>query len=239
LDSRRVIVTDVDGTLTGDDDALGAFADWLASRRDRHLLVYASGRSRSSLVGMLQAAGAPEADAMISSVGTEIHLGDGRPLPGWGERFDGWDAGRVHRALAGLTWLERQAAAAQTDLKASYDAGELAPADIEVVRACLTAAAIDATIVYSANRHLDVIPEGAGKGIAARELARAWAIPPDRVLVFGDSGNDAGLYLEGFLGTIVGNALPELRRAVGSAAYRSPFAYAGGILDGIRHWSTS
>lgn len=238
MDSRRIIVTDVDGTLTGDDDALARFGAWLAPRRDRHLLVYATGRSRSSLLDLLRAAGAPGADAVISSVGTEIHLRDGRPLPGWVERFDGWDADRVHRALAGLPWLERQDDAAQTRLKASFDGAGLRTAELEAIRDRVAAAAIDATIVYSANLHLDVIPAGAGKGIAAHELARAWRISPERVLVFGDSGNDAGLYREGFLGTVVGNALPELRRSVGPTAYRSPFAYAGGILDGIRHWST-
>ena len=239
MDSRRVIVTDVDGTLTGDDEALARFGAWLASRRDRYLLAYATGRSRSSLLDLLGETRAPEGDAIISSVGTEIHLRDGRPLPGWADRFDGWDAGRVHQALAHVPWLERQAADAQTRLKASYDAVRLRAADLEVVRDRLAAAAIEAAIVYSGNLHLDVIPAGAGKGIAARELARAWGIPRHSVLVFGDSGNDAGLYREGFLGTMVGNALPELRRAVGSAAYRSPFAHAGGILDGIRHWSAS
>lgn len=239
MDSRRLIVTDVDGTLTGDDDALAEFGAWLASRRDGHLLAYATGRSRSSLLDLLGQSGAPKADAIISSVGTEIHLRDGRPLSGWTERFDGWDVRRVHRALAGLPWLERQTPDAQTRLKASYDGAGLRAAHLAAVRDRLATADIDATIVYSADLHLDVIPAGAGKGIAAREVARAFGVSTDRVLVFGDSGNDAGLYREGFLGTIVGNALPELRRAVGSAAYRSPFAYAGGILDGIRHWSAS
>jgi sucrose-6F-phosphate phosphohydrolase len=239
MDPRRVIVTDVDGTLTGDDDALAAFAAWIGSRRERYLLVYATGRSRSSLLDLLGEVGAPAPDAIISSVGTEIHLADGRPLPGWSERFEGWDAGRVHQALAEFPRLERQAADAQARLKASYDAADLGAADLEVVRNRLAAAGIEATIVYSGNLHLDVIPGGAGKGSAARELASAWSIPPDRVLAFGDSGNDAGLYEEGFLGTMVGNALPELRRVVGSAAYRSPYAHAGGILDGIRHWATT
>jgi sucrose-6F-phosphate phosphohydrolase len=238
VDSRRVIVTDVDGTLTGDDDALAQLTAWLAPRRAAHLLAYATGRSRSSLLGVLTDVGAPEADAVISSVGTEVHLRDGQPLPRWADRFEGWDAGRVHQALDDIPWLKRQAPPAQTRLKASYDAANLGAADLESVRDRLAEWAIDATIVYSANLHLDLIPAGAGKGIAARELSMAWDIPPNRVLAFGDSGNDVGLYREGFLGTIVGNALPELRRSVGSAAYRSPFAHAGGILDGIRHWST-
>ncbi len=237
MDSRRLIVTDVDGTLTGNDEALRAFGAWLEPRRDRFLLAYATGRSRASLDEVIRDTAAPQADAVISSVGTEIHLRDGRPLPGWDERFEDWDAERVHRALAGVRWLQIQGPEAQTRLKASYDAAGLGTHHLEAVRRRLAAASIDANLVYSADLHLDVIPADAGKGIAALELARAWGIPRDAVLAFGDSGNDVGLYREGFRGTIVGNALPELQAVVGAAAYRSALAHAAGIMDGIRHWS--
>ena len=56
------------------------------------------------------------------------------------------------------------------------------------------------------------------------------------MLVFGDSGNDLDLLSSGFSGTIVANALPELRQAVPADVYRSPFPFADGVLDGIRHW---
>jgi hydroxymethylpyrimidine pyrophosphatase-like HAD family hydrolase len=62
-------------------------------------------------------------------------------------------------------------------------------------------------------------------------------IQPADVLVFGDSGNDLELRGQGFRGTIVANALPELRDAVGRDVYHSPRPFADGVLDGIAYWS--
>ena len=237
MGAHRVLVTDIDGTLIGDDAALDRFADWMADHRDGYRLAYATGRLRESLVQLIANTALPEPDAVISGVGTEIHGPDGQPWPGWRERLDGWDASRVRAALRPFRWLEPQSDTAQTALKASYDVPGLRATDLSSIRRALTAARLVATLVYSANRHLDVLPAAAGKGIAARFLADAWAAPPTDVLVFGDSGNDLQLFRQGFRGTLVANALPELSLAVGKGTYRSHLPYAAGVLDGIRYWS--
>ncbi len=238
-----MIATDLDGTLLGDDGALAAFREWLGGRRERLRLVYASGRSAAA-VGELVAAGRlPEPDAVITDVGTEIHVaGPGgasgwRPWPGWLERFGDWSADRVRLALAGYPGLEAQDPVHQTRRKASYDALQLEARDLASIRQALARHGIAATLVYSAGRFLDVIPPGAGKGPAARFLAEAWSMPARDVLVFGDSGNDADLLASGFRGTLVANALPELDAVVGGDVYRSPLTFAAGVLDGIRFWS--
>ncbi len=237
MDAVRILVTDLDGTLVGDTGALVRFAAWYAERGDQYRLVYATGRVRDSLWRLIEETDLPQPDAVISAVGTEIHAGDGRPWPGWTEQFRGWDADIVRRALDRFPWLTRQPDAAQSQLKASYDVQNLRASYRLGIQRALQEAAVDATIVYSLGLHLDVIPARAGKGKAARFVVDSWCVPGDRVLVFGDSGNDIELFQQGFRGTLVANAHPELSAAIGDDAYRSPFAYAAGVLDGIRYWA--
>ena len=233
----RLLVADLDGTLLGDEPALSRFADWLGCRHDRYRLAYASGRHQESVAAVIASTALPDPDAVISAVGTEIHDARWRPWPGWRERFEGWDAAAVRRILRPIRWLELQPDEAQTPLKASYDVQGLTAADLATVRQALAAEGVASTLVYSANLHLDVLPPAAGKGNAARFLADAWAVAPADVLVFGDTGNDMQLFQQGFRGTLVANALPELSLAVGADVYRSPLPYASGVLDGVIHWS--
>jgi hydroxymethylpyrimidine pyrophosphatase-like HAD family hydrolase len=93
-----------------------------------------------------------------------------------------------------------------------------------------------ATLIYSSNRDLDVLPADAHKGAAAAFLARTWKIDPRRVIVAGDSGNDASMFLMGYRGIIVGNAQPELRAVAAPFLYHAQLPYAAGVLEGIRHW---
>lgn len=234
----RVLIADIDGTLVGDDAALERFAAWHADDRG-HRLVYATGRHRDSLQRLIASTNLPAPAAAITAVGTEIHDRRGRRWKGWAERFDGYDADVVRRALRAFRWLAIQPADAQTRLKASYDVPDLAEAQISQIQAALVEAGQEARFIYSAGSQLDILPAAAGKGAAARFLAETWGASPGSVLVFGDTGNDLDMFECGFRGTLVGNALPELNEAVDEQAYRSPFPYASGVLDGIRHWSSA
>lgn len=237
MGARRLLVTDLDGTLIGDDGGLGRFADWHAATRDDHWLVYATGRSHASLRRLTAETRLPEPDLVIALVGTEVYDRDGRLLPSWTERFTGSEGDRARRLLVADRGLRLQAASAQTHLKASFYAPALTADDLAGIRRELANAGLEATVVYSANLFLDVLPAAAGKGKAAREVARSLGVAHGDVLAFGDSGNDLELFEQGFRATTVGNALPELQLAVGPDVYRSPFNYADGVLDGIRHWS--
>ena len=239
MDTGHLLVADLDGTLLGDDAALARLVEWLQPQRDRYRIVYASGRHLDSVLDVIDRTALLQPDAVVSAVGTEIHDPAGRPWPGWLERFDGWTGDGVRQALRSLKWLVPQTDSAQTGRTASDDVAGLAPADLDSVRRTLSAAGLPSTLVYSCSLHLDVLPATGGKGHAARFLANAWAVAPENVLVFGDSGNDLQMFEQGFRGTIVANALPELGRAVGHDVYRSPLAYADGVLDGLRHWSAA
>ncbi len=232
-----VLVTDLDGTVLGDDAALDRFRTWVVDNRADHRLIYATGRHVASILGIVREGALPSPDAVVSSVGTEIHDPDGHPWPGWLERFDGWHAEHARRVLSPLRWLDPQPEEHQTWLKASYTARGLSKDDLAFIRRTLVDAGLVPTLVYSSGTDLDILPAAAGKGRAARFVTDGWDVPPRDVLAFGDTGNDAQLLAVGYRGTMVGNALPELDRVAAPDVYRSPAAFADGVLDGIRHWS--
>jgi sucrose-6F-phosphate phosphohydrolase len=236
---RIILVTDIDGTLVGYDAALEQFAAWHEEDRHHHRLVYATGRHLASLERLIATTDLPIPDAAITAVGTEIHDSRGHRWPGWPDVFLGFDAVAVRLALRQLDRLTLQADDAQTPRKVSYDARHLSAEDLAEIRATLGMAGQYTRLVYSAGLHLDVLPAAAGKGIAASFLVRGWGALPDQVMVFGDTGNDIDLFKQGFRGTVVANALPELTAGVGKATYRSPLPFAFGVLDGMRHWSVA
>jgi hydroxymethylpyrimidine pyrophosphatase-like HAD family hydrolase len=73
VERLNLLVCDLDGTLLGDDGALGEFADWYAQARNEFRLIYSSGRFVDSLRDSIASSNLPEPDALIGGVGTEIY----------------------------------------------------------------------------------------------------------------------------------------------------------------------
>lgn len=236
MGARRLLVTDLDGTLLGDEAALERFVAWLHTDRDGWRLVYATGRTVDSVMELVEGGRLPGPDAIVASVGTAIHHADGAVWPGWPASWPSWDAERVRSSLEAVPGLVTQPAVHQSDRKASFHALDLSDASLDDLRRRLVDEGIDATLVYSSARDLDVLPGEAGKGAASRFLARGWGIADSAVVAAGDSGNDLDLLTEGFRSVVVANAGPELRDLDGPTIYHSPFPHAAGVLDGIRHW---
>ena len=95
-----------------------------------------------------------------------------------------------------------------------------------------------ASIVYSHEKFLDLLPTRASKGRAVKYLSERWGFAPDRVLVAGNSGNDAAMLKGVGQGVVVGNHSPELRSLRGrDGIYFARAKCARGVLEGIEHFS--
>jgi len=69
-------------------------------------------------------------------------------------------------------------------------------------------------------------------------LSYKWNIALGNILVCGDSGNDEEMLRGEFLGVVVGNHSPELRRLKGvRGIYFAEGEYSGGILEGIEKYN--
>jgi sucrose-6F-phosphate phosphohydrolase len=233
---HQLLVTDLDGTLLGDDGALGRFTDWYRADGQDRRLVYATGRTVESVVDLIDTGALPGPDAIVSSVGTEIHHPAGSGWPGWPPVDDRWDPHRVRTAMARIPGIEPQPDEAQSTWKSSFHAVDLSEVALDEIRGRLHRADLAGTIVYSSGRDLDILPAWAGKARAAQFLVDAWRLTVDEVVVSGDSGNDLDLLTSGPHAVVVGNAQPELLGLRGPRVYRAVQAYADGILEGIRYW---
>lgn len=232
-----MLVSDLDGTLLGDEEALGKFAKWVAKNRSTVLLVYATGRFFDSVAQVIRTTRLPEPDAVIGAVGTDIYdYPSGEILKQWHEQVkDHWDPQVVRRVLRDEGALELQGEEFQSDFKVSYYIENATLREIEAFKRRLQAASVNAEMIYSSNRDLDFLPAGMNKGAAVAFLASRWNITPENVLVAGDTGNDRALFEQGFPGIVVANAQPELKAITGPNVFRAQQSYASGVMEGIQY----
>jgi hydroxymethylpyrimidine pyrophosphatase-like HAD family hydrolase len=131
-----------------------------------------------------------------------------------------------------------QAAEWQSEFKSSYYLEENVKASLEHIASELDRLRLQAKIVYSAGRFLDLLPHFSGKGGAVAYLARELGVAPQDVVTSGDTGNDLDMMRAdlGFRCIAVGNAAPELAQAREPQIYHASASYAAGMREGLVHY---
>jgi sucrose-6F-phosphate phosphohydrolase len=236
-----LFVSDVDDTLLGDDAALERLSAELKKAAGRITVVYNSSRPCDSLRASLSAV--PQLltpDYLIGGMGTEIERGESgervasMPLAGYEQYLQaGWDRERAAELVRGLDAVPHPEKF-QTPFKVSFDIPGAEA--FGVVRQRLAESDLEAKAIFSAGKFLDLIAARAGKGEAIHYLREQTAVPPERVVVAGDSGNDIEMFMAPFRGIVVSNADGDLKRLSGSHIYKATRPYAGGVLEGLRYW---
>jgi len=235
----RLVVTDIDDTLIGDEKGLRELMDRLHDAGDGVAFGIATGRHSELALEVLSEWKVPLPTALITSVGSAIHYGprlveDG----GWEQHINfRWNPKGVREAMRKLPGLKLQPKWGQGNFKISYFVDpEKAPSDAEI-RRHLRSRKLGAKIIRSHDAFLDLLPIRSSKGMALRYLALKWGFPPERILVAGDSGNDEEMLTGNVLGVVVGNHSEELEKMRGEPRiYFARAEYAWGILEGIEHY---
>lgn len=241
---RCVLISDIDGTLTGNDAALEHLLKLVRASRGTISLGAASGRSPALVDQAVSEYHLKPLDIIIASVGSEILLGPYREIwTDWSDFIaDDWRPQCLTSAMATLEFLRPQTAPHhQGPFKLSYETlGEHGPADMrERITAALDATGAPYKLILSHERLVDVLPARSGKGAALRFLLERVEFPFENVVVAGDSGNDRDMLTLPVKSVIVGNYAPELadlRDQTDDNMYFAAEHHAAGILEGLEHF---
>lgn len=240
-----LLITDLDNTLIGDYDSLAHFNKILSRNRYLIKIVYATGRSLFLYQELLKETKLLKPDALIASVGAEIYLDSDDPTQyaDWeNELSENWNRDLVLDIAAQFSGLKIQAQSEQRPFKISYHLPvQDAPKVISRLEQLLKEQKIEAKLIYSGGKDLDILPAKSGKGLAACFLQKRHFSDTVKTIVCGDSGNDITLFeIPQVLGILVGNAQPELRdwhqQRQSPNFYLSTANYAAGILEGLENF---
>lgn len=233
-----LLAADIDGTLLGDER--GEAALWMLRTQDpaAFRLAYVTGRYLASARELVAAGRLPTPDYVCVNVGTEIYAWDD-PGNAIGKKYAAriapdWDLEAIYAAGVGDgVWLQDFG-----EDQPPFQAGFYWDGHPESLAAmCERLADHDRTrILPSYGEYIDVLPAGFGKGEAVRFLQQELNFDPQRVVVAGDSGNDAEMFTTGLRGIVPVNALDELKAAAREPwHYHSPLPAGRGVIDGLRH----
>ena len=233
---RMILATDLDGTfLGGCENGRRRLYDWLSDPANDVALIFVTGRDPAFISALCAPGDVPAPSHVIGDVGTTIarfHAGAVVPIPEleadiaqrWNDR-----SAQVQAALQGVTGLRMQRTAFRYRLSYEYDPESFDPETLAPVRA------MGLDVLVSHGCFVDILPPGVSKGPSLLRLIGHLHLPPESVLVAGDTMNDLSMFQTGLHGAVVGGAEPELHAATAALprAHRCASPGAAGIIEAI------
>ena len=238
INTDRILISDIDGTLIGDESALQQLRKLLSKNESFAGFGIATGRTIKMTLEVLQEWDVPVPDLLITSVGSEIYYGPNIAYDmGWHQLIDyRWEPSRLRKFMQNEKGVTLQEGYKQRTFKISYDVNS-SFIGVKDLRKRLRKEGLHSNIIYSHGQYLDLLPLRASKGFAVRYFADKWGIPLENILVAGDSGNDLDMMVGRTKGVVVGNHDRELERLRDlDRVYFASGNHANGILEAIEHY---
>ena len=230
-----VLATDLDGTLlAGPLPARRHLRELFRGNMPGSKLIFVTGRGLESVLPVLNDPTVPRPDYIIADVGATVVYGESLlpVMPLQQEIAAVWPGThRVLEALIPFTYLEQQTVPQERRCSFFVQEGRI---DDELR---LVVDDLGCELLFSAQRYLDVLPKGVGKGSTLRRLCEQLGFDFETILAAGDSLNDLSMFATGFHGVVVGNAEPALVEAVRQLEHTHLAVGDGcaGILEGLTH----
>lgn len=223
-----IFISDLDDTLIGNTKSLQKFNNVITPLRDKFFLVYSSGRFKGSLLSAVEENDLIQPDAIICNVGTEIYYS-----PSWQEdknweKFIGKNWGR-DKILSVLNDLPIELQPYDKKFTASYYVKD--ESVVEEIRERLKDYKVK--IIHTKGHSLDIIPEKAGKGNAAKYLKKNKGLS---TICSGDSENDIDMLTKCDFSILVGNAEEKVKKQLSGSdkIYQAKAEHASGVIEGLR-----
>jgi sucrose-6F-phosphate phosphohydrolase len=239
---KFLLITDLDNTLVGNDQATQTLNQKLRAFRDHFYLIYATGRSYASATQLMVEEQLLEPDYWVTGVGTEIfHQGKRDPI--WANQLSQqWNRQEIATLAKSFRELIPQSFQEQNPWKISFCLSQPQKSSIlEDLQSQINQADLNCKIIFSSGRDVDLLPDKADKGLAISYLREHLQVSAKLTLVCGDSGNDISLFQQSTLGTIVSNAQTELIDWYNGykqpTIYLANSPYAWGILEGLMYFN--
>ncbi len=228
----------MDNTLTGDDEALAEFNELIRSH-DNIGFGIATGRSMKDAQQLIEELRLPKPDVLDTDAGTQLHYGENlTPDLSWRKQIGfAWQPEEIRKTLDAVPGLFLQSEEKLSEYKISYEIDPNIAPSLAAIKKKLREAGLRAKVGLSLQIYLDIVPVRGGAELSMRHLLYKWGFSPEKVLVAGDSGNDAGMLLGRTLGVVVGNYSSELESLRNRPRiYFAQAAHARGILEGIDYY---
>lgn len=234
-----ILATDLDGTfLGGSQQQRQKFYEYLEQKRDRLTLIFVTGRNLQLILSLYEEKDIkiPQPDYIIGDVGTTVY--HGKTLEPVAE-VQNWIAEtwnnaneQVKSLLANDPGLTLQPFNTLYRVSYFYKPEQLQVSTLEKIKQA------GFNCVASADKYLDVLPQGVAKGATLLKLIEKLGLNPDNVITAGDSLNDLALFETGLKSIAVGNSEPKLVEKIKSMnhVYYSSEPGTAGIFEGIQYY---
>jgi hydroxymethylpyrimidine pyrophosphatase-like HAD family hydrolase len=231
-----LLAADIDGTVLGDPQGEGLFREFARQHSGHFTLAYITGRHQESVLELIAQERLPFPRFICSNVGTELFdFEDFSAQAGqaYAARVQpDWSLEQIYQLGQGEGVSRQEFKRGQPRFQAGFN-WDARPETLQAFRERL-AGLENLYIQASYDTYIDVLPAALGKGRAVEFLQEYLGLPPEWVVVAGDSGNDRQMFETRFNGIVPSNALPELKAlACQPWHYHSPYPAALGLLDGL------